>query len=263
MENFLLYAASAGFLIAALLYAAGLLWEAKRLEGAAQAALALTGAALVGSAAVRWFAAGRPPFANLYESLVVFAASLVVIFLFAARRFELGAAGPFVCFIGFILLVCASRLDSAIRPLMPALRSSWLVAHVAACFVSYAAFAVAFACSLLCLAAVRRGDSQLRDRMDQAAYRTIAFGFLFLAVGIVSGAVWAETAWGRYWGWDPKETWALISWLIYGFYLHTRACYGWRGARGAWVSVLGFASVIFTYLGVTFLLPGLHSYAAP
>ena len=91
--------------------------------------------------------------------------------------------------------------------------------------------------------------------------KSISFGFLFLTVGIISGAVWANSAWGTYWSWDPKETWSLITWFIYAIFLHCRFMRGWRGKRAAWISVIGFASVVFTYLGVNFLLSGLHSYA--
>jgi cytochrome c-type biogenesis protein CcsB len=159
------------------------------------------------------------------------------------------------------LTFAAARLSSDIRPLMPALKSNWLVTHVLTCFVAYAAFAISFICSILQLVHQKRKKEGAATRMDLATYRTVAFGFLFLAIGIITGAVWAEKAWGRYWGWDPKETWALITWLIYGFYLHMRVTRGWRGAAGSWVSIIGFGSVIFTYVGVTFLLSGLHSYA--
>ena len=91
--------------------------------------------------------------------------------------------------------------------------------------------------------------------------KTISFGFLFLTVGIITGAVWANSAWGTYWSWDPKETWSLITWFIYAIYLHCRYMRGWSGKKAAWISVIGFASVIFTYIGVNFLLSGLHSYA--
>ena len=117
------------------------------------------------------------------------------------------------------------------------------------------------------------GDQEVRCRfysrfqdmemLDNYTYWLIAFGFVLLAVGIISGAVWANIAWGRYWGWDPKETWSLITWLIYAVYLHARLIVGWRGRKAAWFAVLGFLAVLFTYAGVNVLLPGLHSYGTP
>ena len=102
----------------------------------------------------------------------------------------------------------------------------------------------------------------LLETFEAVTDKSISFGFLFITVGIVSGAVWANSAWGTYWSWDPKETWSLITWFIYAVYLHCRFMRGWRGKRAAWISVIGFASVVFTYVGVNFLLSGLHSYAA-
>jgi cytochrome c-type biogenesis protein CcsB len=96
--------------------------------------------------------------------------------------------------------------------------------------------------------------------LDAIAYKTIGFGFLFLTLGIISGAVWANSAWGTYWSWDPKETWSLITWFIYAIYLHIRFRKGWRGKKAAWVSVIGFVAMLFTYFGVNYLLSGLHSY---
>ena len=262
MEELLFKGAAAGFLLAALLYATGPLFAKRILERLGTFALAAVVLALVSYMAVRWSAAGRPPLSNLYESLVVFAAAVPLIYLAIERPYDLKAAGFYVSFMGFLIMLAASRLDSEILPLMPALKSNWLVTHVLTSFVAYAAFAVAFVCSVLYLVQQRRAAPGFLQRMDAAAFRTIAFGFLFLTIGIISGAVWAEKAWGRYWGWDPKETWALITWLIYAFYLHTRLVKGWKGSTGAWLSALGCSAVLFTYLGVTFLLPGLHSYAS-
>jgi cytochrome c-type biogenesis protein CcsB len=129
---------------------------------------------------------------------------------------------------------------------------------VLTCFLGYGAFGVAFAASLGHLVVKR---PELAAAFDTAAGKTISFGFLFLTIGIITGAVWANAAWGTYWSWDPKETWSLITWFVYAVYLHCRFMRGWKGKRAAWISVLGFASVIFTYFGVNYLLSGLHSYA--
>jgi cytochrome c-type biogenesis protein CcsB len=154
--------------------------------------------------------------------------------------------------------------------LIPALKSNWLIAHVISCFIGYAAFGVAFGVSIMFLFKAddsRQDDGGILARMpdvavlDELIHQLIMFGFLFLTVGIITGAVWANSAWGRYWGWDPKETWSFITWLIYASLLHFRMMRGWRGKRIAVLSIIGFAAVLFTYFGVN-LLPGLHSYGA-
>jgi len=148
-----------------------------------------------------------------------------------------------------------------IKPLMPALRSNWLTVHVFTCFLGYGGFAVAALASLGYLVTPRRRP-ELMMAFDTATAKTISFGFLFLTAGIITGAVWANSAWGTYWSWDPKETWSLITWFVYAVFLHCRYMRGWKGTRAAWISVAGFASVIFTYFGVNYLLSGLHSYAS-
>jgi cytochrome c-type biogenesis protein CcsB len=174
--------------------------------------------------------------------------------------------------LAFLAMAYASlspNISDRIQPLLPALKSNWLIAHVITCFIGYAAFAVAFGLSIMFLIRQRKPVSKgsLRDRfpkpnvIDDLTHQMIMFGFLFLSVGIISGAVWANSAWGRYWGWDPKETWSLITWFIYATLLHAKLMRGWHGRRIAYLSVIGFAAVLFTYFGVN-LLPGLHSYGA-
>jgi len=215
----------------------------------------------------------------MFESLVLFAWAVVVVYLALRVRREIPALGAATALLAVLTLAYASTYqDSTIKPLMPALRSNWLTVHVFTCFLGYGAFAVAFAASVGYLVAVRirggtgvpvrgRTGTEARatidyvDAFDAATAKTISFGFLFLTVGIISGAVWANSAWGTYWSWDPKETWSLITWLIYAVFLHCRFMRGWKGQRAAWISVIGFASVIFTYFGVNYLLSGLHSYA--
>jgi len=133
---------------------------------------------------------------------------------------------------------------------------------VVTAFLGYAAFALAFGSAILYLIQERRPRPALPPlpALDSLIYRTTVLGFLLLTLGIVTGAVWAETAWGRYWSWDPKETWSLITWFIYAALLHARLLKGWQGHRIAWLAVLGFMAVLFTYFGVSFLLTGLHSY---
>jgi cytochrome c-type biogenesis protein CcsB len=167
-------------------------------------------------------------------------------------------------------LFIATTFDSSIEPLSPALRSRWLAGHVIACFLAYGAVAVAAISGAAYLIAARKATCgkcahckcvKHADTFDAVTDKAITFGFLLLTIGIIAGAIWANSAWGSYWSWDPKETWALITWLIYAVYLHARHLRGWRGKRAAWIAVIGFASVIFTYVGVSFLLGGKHSYA--
>ncbi len=214
--------------------------------------------------ALRWAAAGRAPFSNMFESLVLFAWAIAVVYLALQVRHKIPALGVATALLALLTLAYASTFESQITPLMPALRSNWLTVHVFTCFLGYGGVAVAFLSSVGYLMAAQRNDpahQALIGAFDQATAQTISFGFLFLTVGIISGAVWANSAWGTYWSWDPKETWSLITWFIYAVFLHCRFLRGWRGKRAAWVSLIGFASVIFTYFGVNYLLSGLHSYA--
>ncbi|MDI6752037.1 MAG: cytochrome c biogenesis protein [bacterium] len=204
-----------------------------------------------GGLVLRTVEAGHPPFTNLYETLLFFSWSILIVYLFVELKYRTRV----FCGLAFLLLLSASLLGNKykeITPLVPALQSYWLFFHVAICFLAYAAFALSFSLSLTYLF---RQEAVL----DEIAYKSIAIGFVLLTLGIITGAVWAQYAWGSYWSWDPKETWALITWLIYALYLHLRAI-GWRNKRSAYLSIIGFFAVIFTYLGVNFLLPGLHSY---
>jgi ABC-type transport system involved in cytochrome c biogenesis permease subunit len=201
---------------------------------------------------IRTIEADHPPFTNLYESLVFFSWSILFICLFIEPK---RIFSRFVVGLAFLFLLSALSLGpkyKEITPLVPALQSYWLFFHVAVCFLAYGSFALSFVVSLFYL---------LKEEasLEKIVYRSIVIGFVLLALGIITGAVWAHYAWGAYWSWDPKETWALITWLIYASYLHLRAI-GWRDKRSAWLAIIGFSACLFTYLGVNFLLPGLHSY---
>jgi cytochrome c-type biogenesis protein CcsB len=200
----------------------------------------------------------------MFESLVLFAWAVVVVYLIMRVRFNVPAMGTASAFLALLVMAYASAFESDIKPLMPALQSNWLSVHVSMCFLGYAGFGVSFLAAVGYLFSCRsrsRVSEATRETLDEIVARTISFGFLFLTVGIITGAVWANSAWGTYWSWDPKETWSFITWLVYAVYLHCRYMRGWRGKRAAWISVVGFGCVIFTYVGVNFLLPGLHSYA--
>ena len=213
---------------------------------------------------MRWVEAGRAPFSNMFESLVLFGWAVVVVHLVVRLRLNVPVLGAAAALMAVLVLAYASAFESEIKPLMPALQSNWLSVHVFTCFLGYAGFAISFLSALSYLVAVRVGERvspRTRDTLEEVTSRTISFGFLFLTIGIITGAVWANSAWGTYWSWDPKETWSLITWFIYAVYLHCRYMRGWSGTPAAWIAVAGFASVVFTYVGVNFLLSGLHSYA--
>lgn len=215
---------------------------------------------------------GHAPLSNLYESLAFFALVIGILYLVIEWRYKSRIIGVFCSPLAFLAIAYASlspNISDRIQPLIPALKSNWLIAHVVLCFVGYAAFAIAFGVSIMYL--IRQRDTgegkTLLDRLpalrilDELNHQLIMFGFLFLSAGIITGAVWANSAWGRYWGWDPKETWSLITWFIYATLLHAKLMRGWHGRRIAFLSILGFFAVLFTYFGVN-LLPGLHSYGA-
>ena len=214
---------------------------------------------------------GHAPLSNLYESLVFFSMTIIILYLVLQRKYRNRIIGAFVTPLAFLALAYASlspNISDRIQPLVPALKSNWLIAHVVTCFIGYAAFAIAFGISIMYIVKKRSAsEGGLLDRLpdskvlDELIYQLVMFGFLFLTAGIITGAVWANSAWGRYWGWDPKETWSLITWFIYSTLIHARMMRGWRGKRIAWLSVVGFMAVLFTYFGVN-LLPGLHSYGA-
>ncbi|MCX5859344.1 MAG: cytochrome c biogenesis protein CcsA [Proteobacteria bacterium] len=202
------------------------------------------------------------PLTNLYESLLIFAWFLSLIPLVFKKlpvsllRFALLLAGAAILSASLL----PHRFTEA-APLLPALKSHWLAFHVLTCFSAYSAFAVAFGSALLYLVPAFRGSLSL-ETLENITSTSISLGFPLLTIGIVTGAVWANQAWGTYWSWDPKETWSLITWLIYAVFLHARFAKGFRGRRAALIAVFGFISVIFTYLGVNLILSGLHSYAS-
>ncbi len=215
---------------------------------------------------------GHAPLSNMYESLVFFAWTIVIIYLVLERRYKNAIMGAFATPMAFLAMAYASlspNISDRIQPLIPALKSNWLIAHVITCFFGYAAFAIAFGISLMYL--IKQSDAEGKSKLlahfpksrvlDELTHQMVIFGFLFLSIGIITGAVWANSAWGTYWSWDPKETWSLITWFIYASLLHARMMRGWHGKRIAYLSIIGFMAVMFTYFGVNYL-PGLHSYAS-
>jgi cytochrome c-type biogenesis protein CcsB len=221
---------------------------------------------------LRGLALGGFPVTSTYESLVfyawVFALGYLAMLLLGLLREQLRSMTGTA--VALLAVLCMALAGSPLRspdvvPLVPALRSHWLALHVSLVFVGEGFFAVAFVAGLAYLCASRRGSStrrELLERLDSLSYRSIAIGFPFFTLGgLFFGMIWAKHAWGRYWGWDPKETFMLVTWLVYVLYLHVRIQRNWRGRRTAWIAVLGFILALFTFAGVNFLIRGLHSYA--
>ncbi len=214
---------------------------------------------------------GHAPFSNMYESLIFFSWTVAILYIVVELRYKESIIGVFASPLAFLAIAYASLspdVSSRISPLIPALKSNWLIAHVITCFLGYSGFAVAFGFSIMYfIKPSDPGSSSIFSRLpswdliDELTYQMIVFGFLFLTIGIITGAVWANSAWGKYWTWDPKETWSLITWFIYAIFLHLRLMRGWQGKNLAWVSIVGFLAVLFTYFGVNYVLSGLHSYA--
>jgi cytochrome c-type biogenesis protein CcsB len=206
------------------------------------------------------------PLSNMYESMVFFSWTIVGIYLVFERIYQARGLGAFILPLGFLTVsIAVLGLNPDVRPLMPALQSDWLFYHVVTCFLGYSAFAISFGVSLLYLfrKEEKASNSILPSQkiLEEINYRSIVVGFLLFAVGIITGAIWANYAWGTYWSWDPKETWSLITWIVYAVLLHARFTGRWTGRKMAYGSIVGFLSVIFTYWGVNYLLSGLHSYA--
>lgn len=268
IENILFTAAMVLYLISMVLYF--IFFVMKKEKAGRIGDWTMAAAFVVHSAAMltRGIGAGRLPLTNQYEFATSFAWGICLCYLMFLWRYKFRALGTFVTPVIFLIIGYAAMQSREVRELMPALRSNWLGIHVSSAIISYGAFGVSFAVSLIFL--LRRGmegNSFWREhipepeRLDLISYRAVSLGFLFLSFVIVSGAIWAERAWGSYWSWDPKETWSLVTWIIYAIYLHLRVSRGWKGKSAAVFAVLGFVCVIFTYIGVNTLLPGIHSYA--
>jgi cytochrome c-type biogenesis protein CcsB len=220
----------------------------------------------------RGLAAGRAPWGNMYEFSTASALVVLGVFLAVARR------RPALRYLGlFVVLPVLLTLGLALSvlyvpagPLVPALKSYWLVIHVLCAIISGGVFMVGGVVTALYLAQdhwERTGSTNTLSRrlppseqLDRSAYRLFAFVFPVWTFAIVAGAIWAENAWGRYWSWDPKETWALVTWLVFAAYLHARATAGWKGRRAAWIAMAGLSCFVFNYFGVNIWFSGLHSY---
>ena len=211
----------------------------------------------------RWLEAGHAPFSNLYESLVFYAWSVGFAYLILEYLYGMRIVGALSAVLIMLLLLYASTTDETIRPLMPALQSNWLTIHVVTYFIGYGALGISFITALLFLGGwLRSGKNPGETTLgfEKLSYKIVAFGFPFLTLGLVTGAVWANKAWGTYWSWDPKETWSLITWLIYLGYLHMPLVLPRMNIDRAKIPliqssclVMAFLAVIFTYLGLAYL----------
>ena len=232
---------------------------------------------------IRWVTQGYFPLSNLYESLIFLSWGISFIHLVVESKTQsrlIGAiATPLLFFLsGFSSLTLPTEMQKAL-PLVPSLQSNWLMMHVSMMMVSYATLILGSLLSILYLAFLYFNNQNnevnyttgnvsslsvaklaLLQTVDVWSYRIIGLGFPFLTIGIISGAVWANEAWGSYWSWDPKETWALITWLVFAIYLHSRLLKGWQGKQAAALGSCGFFVIWICYLGVNFLGKGLHSY---
>jgi cytochrome c-type biogenesis protein CcsB len=246
-----------------------------------RAALALTVIGLVTQIlgiATRGLAEHRVPWGNMYEFVMAITCAAVIAFLLLLVRFRVYSIGLFLMApIVLALGLCATVLYTAAGPLVPALHSYWIWIHVTTMTVAIGSYIVAAVLTVLYLIADRHARRNAADpsagfgavlhrlpppdALDRLSYRTVIFAFPIWTFAIIAGAIWADQAWGRYWGWDPKETWAFITWVVYAGYLHARATAGWRGRKAAYIQLVGFASLVFNLVGVNLWITGLHSYA--
>ena len=259
--------------------------------------ISLANLALASQLLLRWWQSGHFPISNLYESLCFLTWGFTLTQLLIERVIPSAFVQATLTPISLISIAFASfALPEELKvasPLVPALRSSWLVMHVSVIMCSYAALILGSLLSVAVLISTKGKELQLRgssmglgdfrergykdnlmvkieeltpvefsssEAIDNLSYRTISFGFLLLTFGLISGAVWANEAWGSWWSWDPKETWAFISWLIYAAYLHTRLSRGWQGRGPAFIAIVGLFVILVCYIGVNLLGIGLHSY---
>jgi cytochrome c-type biogenesis protein CcsB len=224
---------------------------------------------------LRWFVSGYFPLSNLYESLLFLGWCLLFIILLIESRTKTKILGAVIIpitllIICFACLILPEPMQMA-EPLVPSLHSNWLMMHVSMMMLSYAILLLGSLLSILFFVLSKNQNNklevfqknskdQLLENIDNLSYRTIGIGFPFLTIGIIAGAIWANEAWGSYWSWDPKETWALITWIVFAAYIHARLTQGWKGEKASILGSLGFFVVWMCYLGTNFLGQGLHSY---
>ena len=247
----------------------------RRALGIAYSTTWLGAALLLAGVVTRGVAAGRPPWANLYEFTTVGSLVALAVFLGVGRVRRIDYLGAFVTGLAAVFLTLGLNVFYvAATGVQPALQSYWLVLHVGVAIIATGVFTVAFTASVLQLlraardgGGVRLGSWRWLDRtpaptaLEALSFRLNAVGFVLWTFTIIGGAIWAEHAWGRYWGWDPKEVWSFVIWVVYAAYLHARTTRGWSGTRAAWFVVVGYACLLFNFTGVNLVLGGLHGYS--
>lgn len=233
----------------------------------------LSFAMLLAGVVLRGIWASRVPWGNMYEFSITAALSILGVFLAMSIKRDMRWLGLFIVIAALLTLgMAVTVLYTEAAQLVPALKSYWLIIHVSAAIICSGAFTLAAATAGLSLVRARaeRGGAEVTgwaarlpgsDRLQTMTHRTIAFSFPLWTFAVVAGAIWAEAAWGRYWGWDPKETWAFITWVVFAAYLHARSTAGWRGNRASWIALLGWLTFLINYFGVNIFITGLHSYA--
>jgi ABC-type transport system involved in cytochrome c biogenesis permease subunit len=206
---------------------------------------------------LRWYRADHVPLLSAFEFVTFFAMLVIGCFLLFALKERNRALGVFLVPIGLLLMAYAAFMPKAIEPELTIFKGLLLQFHILTTLLGYAAWAVTFAASI-CYLYLERKPGTKPGLFDQMAYRAAFFAFAFLTLGVIAGALWSDRVFGQLWFWDPKETWSFITWLIFMAYLHARYTLEWRGRRAAILAIVGFAALVFTYVGVDFLLPQIH-----
>jgi cytochrome c-type biogenesis protein CcsB len=271
MSSFFFFELTLGcYLVGTILF---LLYLVSKRERLSKVCLGVTGVGFFfhSSALVsRTVEAGYIPLTNLYESMSFFSWALILAFLVVEYRYRIHVLGSFILPLAFVSVTSAAFFPREIQSLDPIFQSTWFGIHTTLALLGMVSFAIAFVAGVMYLIQERLLKSKRfnsvyyklpsLDILDDLNQKAISFGFPLLTLGIVTGALWAEFAWGTYWSWDPKQTFSLITWLFYLAVLHGRLTVGWRAKKAAYLAIIGFVGVVFTYLGVNLLLKGLHSF---
>lgn len=259
-NNIFLFIAFALYLIAAIVYLFKIWFNTNRFPPFELLLLIAAVLFHFGGLVHKTIALQRLPLCTMNDFILVFCWVLALGFIIASRKYQLDIIGSIIAPMEVILMAYALPGTSAIT-LVPALQSMWLEIHVITAVIAYSFLALSFAAAILLLVLPHTKEQYISVQdLDKFIYKCISAGFPFLTLLLITGAIWAEEVWGTWWGWDPKETWALITWFIYAIYLHFRRTRQWNSKLAAQMAVLGFSLVIFTLFGVSLLLPGLHSY---
>lgn len=263
MLNVIFFISIACFFVTAVVQLVGTIFKKEKVSSVAWILTYISTAVLTVYLVARGIAAGRLPLANQFEFATAFAWGIAVLTIVLHLKMQIDWLAAISGLAVFLMLSYAALLPKDITELMPALKSAWFGLHISSAVFSYAGFAIACFAGMRYLLNLKKGmreDEPSMKKLDYLMYRMIAFGFLLLTVVILSGCIWAEQAWSTFWSWDPKETWALITWIIYAIYLHLRINRKRTGKKMAIFTVVSMICVIFTFIGVNQLLPGLHSY---